>query len=427
MLKKKLFLSCSLMLLAACLSGGTPCLAQEGDAKREKQMQDAQDQVMKAVKRPIKDKWAVVIGVDRFVDPRIPHLRYASKDAQDFAKFLVEKANFAPDHVLLLLNEDATQRNIRSAIGDLWLPRRVLDDDLVVLYASTHGSPKELDVGGDNFLIAHDTKQDELWTTGIQLKDLAPVVEQRTHCDRVVLILDACNSGAAEAGGKGLYRATNFDLEAVAGKGKIVISSSDSNQRSWESKRYENGVFTHSLIEVLEKSKDGQSSGIEAAFDTLKDKVQSEVRFDRKAFQTPVMHSKWQGDPLVLTAKPVAPRDVDADDDNPYTFSNVIKRGGKPLALAETKATPVTPPVATPTPPVVQTTPQVVSTPPVQPAPVQTVPVQTQTPPVQTGAGQQAQILGTSTTSTVTAPVHIPTKPAGKEVDYWEKFKMKMH
>src|SRR5690606_16007295 len=107
--------------------------------------------------RPIKDKWAVIVGIDRFKDKRIPSLRFSAKDARDFAKFLVEKANFKKDHVLLLLNENASRDNILRSLGDDWLPRRVLEDDLVLIFASSHGSPKELDVGGDNFLIAYDT------------------------------------------------------------------------------------------------------------------------------------------------------------------------------------------------------------------------------------------------------------------------------
>jgi len=307
--------------------------------------QSAETQAMEAIKneetrshRPIKDKWAVVIGVDDFKDKGIPRLRFSTKDAKDFAKFLVEKANFAPDHVLLLLNENASRHNILAAIGDTWLPRRVFEDDLIVIFASTHGSPKEIDVGGDNFLVAYDTFQDELFTSGIKLQDLAPTIKQRTHCDRVVLILDACNSGAADvSGGKGLFRNTNFDVNALAGRGQIVISSSDADQRSWESKRYQNGVFTHNLIEVLNQEKEHADLG--TAFTKLKDKVEQEVKFDRRAFQTPVMHSKWEGEPLKITAKPVSPRTL-TEDDSPYTYKKIVEMQLKGVVIPTGEAGP---------------------------------------------------------------------------------------
>ena len=367
--------------------------------------QAAKDEVEKATvsKRPIKDKWAIVIGVNKFKDKSIPTLKYATNDAKDFAKFLIEKGNFARDHVLLLLDKDATKHNIMANLADTWLPERVLPDDLVVIYASTHGSPKEIDRGGDNFLVAHDTKKSELFTTGIMLQDLAPTIKQRTHCDRVVLILDACNSGAAKVGGKGLFRSTNFDVNALAGKGQIVISSSDADQRSWESKRYKNGVFTRSLIEVLSKEKESNNGHLEEAFDKLKDSVQSEVKFDRKAFQTPVMHSEWEGEPLRLTAKPVAPRAIDtADTLSPYTYEKVLYKLAHPPAA---KPVAVNKPVSTPTP---------VQTPPAQP--VQQVQTVQQTPVQPTGP----QIIVQPT-----APQKPIVVPDTRYSDAWYKYRSK--
>ncbi|MBZ0185890.1 MAG: caspase family protein, partial [Candidatus Obscuribacterales bacterium] len=220
-----------------------PALAQEAEAEAESDSS-----------RPIRDKWAVVIGIDKFKDQTIPQLRYSAKDAKDFGQFLVEKGNFAFDHVKVLINESATENNILDVLGGNWLPRRVLPDDLVVVFVSTHGSPKEIDIAGENFLIAHDTYRDKLYASAIKLEDLGPGIQRRTRCSRVVLLLDACNSGAADVSSKGLNRNLNFDLEklnALAGEGLVVISSSSADQKSWESKRYRNGVFTRKLIETL--------------------------------------------------------------------------------------------------------------------------------------------------------------------------------
>jgi hypothetical protein len=61
--------------------------------------------------RPIKDKWAVVVGVSKFKDPanKCP---FGAKNARDFADYLVHEAHFAPDHVHLLLDDQATRVNI---------------------------------------------------------------------------------------------------------------------------------------------------------------------------------------------------------------------------------------------------------------------------------------------------------------------------
>lgn len=146
---------------------------------------------------PIKDKWAVLIGVSKFENPQIPTLKYPAKDARDLADFLVASGNFKRDHILLLTDELATRENILDAFGDGWLPKRVLEDDLVLVYVSSHGSA--VDNRGNNFIIAHDTDPDKPFATGIKLQTLLKDVTERTGCQRVVLMLDACHSGTATA------------------------------------------------------------------------------------------------------------------------------------------------------------------------------------------------------------------------------------
>lgn len=259
------------------------------------------------VARPINDKWALLIGVSKFDDPKIPKLTYSAKDAGDFYNYLTTEANFAKDHVLLLQDDKASKENILDAVGDGWLPRRVRADDLVVIYISTHGSTA--DEKGENFIVASDTKLAKLYSTGIRLQDLPREITKRTGCDRLVLLLDACHSGAVEVGGKGLVRRnTNFDVNSLVGNGEIVMSSSQKNEVSWESKRKENSVFTACLIDAL-RSK-GVNTRLSEAFDQLKEHVEQEVQFDRRASQTPEMRSLWQGEPLALGLKPAHPRSV---------------------------------------------------------------------------------------------------------------------
>lgn len=312
----------SMLALICCQLSVEEALA--GPARSGSDALKATDQ--KPTVRPITDKWAVLIGIDRFKDTRIPPLEFASKDAIDFAKFLVEKGQFAKDHVLVLTNENATRDKIRDAIGGSWLPSRVAKDDLVVIFASTHGSPKELDVGGENFLVAHDSDSRNLYVTGIRFSDLAPEVKERTGCDRVLLLLDACNSGAANVGGKGLIRTSNFDISSLAGEGQIVISSSTANQRSFESKRSKNGVFTKYLMEALQRQ--GPKTTISEAFNYLREQVENEVRFDRQLTQTPVMRSKWTGGELILIAVPTHPRHVEAPFSEALDAGSAVKASG---------------------------------------------------------------------------------------------------
>ncbi len=254
--------------------------------------------------KPVRDKWALVIGCSNFKDPSIS-LQYAAKDAADFANYLVKEGNFAPDHVRTLLNEKATRAEVLGQIGPKWLGRVAAEDDLVLIFFSSHGSPSSMDRGSVNYLVAYDTDKTNLLGTGISLQDFAGNVKDHVGAQRVVLLMDACHSGAA-VGVKGLFKELNLDAQEVAqGTGQLVICSSGGNQSSWESKRYKNGVFTHYLLEGLRH--DNNQSKLADVFDFMKKNVSDEVRMDRGAKQTPALQSKWDGNPLIIGVKPADP------------------------------------------------------------------------------------------------------------------------
>lgn len=259
--------------------------------------------------RPITDKWAIIVGIGNFADKTIPSLKYPTKDAKDFYNFLINQAHFAPDHIRLLLNENATQRRILTELGDKFLPRVARKDDLVVLYLSSHGSPSKVDVRDKNYLVAYDTEKSNLFASGIEMQDLTQLIKSRVDSERVLIVLDACHSGAADANAKDANSASNFDAAKISqGSGQLVICSSKPTERSWESRRYTNGVFTRKLIEGLQKN--GSQTKLGDAFTFTKNEVHNEVQEDEGITQTPVLKSKWNGNDLILTAAPSEPRSL---------------------------------------------------------------------------------------------------------------------
>ncbi|MBX3138524.1 tetratricopeptide repeat protein [Candidatus Obscuribacterales bacterium] len=276
----------------------TPAAEDDGDSTPVEERKRANN-------RPIRDKWAVIVGIGQFKDPNI-NLKFASKDAKDFANFLVKDKGFAPDHVQLLTDQQATRANILSLLGSKWLPRVAEPDDLVVIYFSSHGSPSSLDVGGVNYLVAHDTDPNDLYATGIAMQDLARIIKARVHSDRIMLVLDACHSGSVAPSAKGIGREANINVDAIVqGTGQLVLSSSSPEQRSWESKRYDGSVFTKYLIEGLKLN--GKMTTLGDAFAYLDQETKREVLRDRGVLQSPIMKSKWEGKDLILGVTPSAP------------------------------------------------------------------------------------------------------------------------
>ncbi len=107
---------------------------------------------------PVQQKWALVIGIGQFQDPAIPTLHYTTADAKAFALELADPAigRFPPDHVGVLLDDQATTKNIKEKLN--WIARNAQPNDLVVIYVATHGSPRTDDsAGGANYIVTYDT------------------------------------------------------------------------------------------------------------------------------------------------------------------------------------------------------------------------------------------------------------------------------
>lgn len=254
--------------------------------------------------RPVRNKWALVIGISNFADSDI-NLRYAAKDAIDFSNYLLTDGNFPKQNVKLLTDKEATRENIVKQLGEGWLGRRAGPDDLVVVYVSSHGSTAMDKADGVNFLVAYDTQPSALLSTGIPMQWFSQMIKEQVHSNRVVLILDVCHSGAATRGEgkKSLSRSNNFNPDDIPlGAGQSVICSSAPEQVSWESKTYPNSVFTKRLIEALKMN--GGSANLDNAYEYLRGEVYKEVLQDRNKLQTPVYFNReWNGPAPVLSVK----------------------------------------------------------------------------------------------------------------------------
>jgi hypothetical protein len=274
-------------------------------------MNDRLLRVDRSLPPALHDKWALVVGVQEFQDPSIPTLHFTAKDAHDFAAGLTdpESGRFKKENVRVLVDRQATVRGIREGIG--WLRERVKPDDLVVIYISTHGSPKTMDRLGVSYIIANDTEiepPEKLYSSAYQMVDFVEDLNRDVPAKRLAVFIDTCHSGAAirqaetvdnespdsAAGFSGAFRA--FEL----GPGRAVLTASRAEEESWESSRIGNGYFTHFLIEAM-RQKSGMSTVQEIA-DYVRERVKAAVASDLHHTQTPVFGASEQGGAIVLGA-----------------------------------------------------------------------------------------------------------------------------
>jgi len=149
--------------------------------------------------------FAVVIGINKYQDKKIPTLGLARADAEGIYHILTdpELGQVPRKNIFLLLDEKATQRNIRSAIGTK-IPRLAGKNDIVFIYYAGHGSPLidpkcSYRDGLEKYLVPSDAESDDLRATGIAMEEIKKFfswIESR----QVFFFIDSCYSG--EAGGR---------------------------------------------------------------------------------------------------------------------------------------------------------------------------------------------------------------------------------
>ncbi len=254
----------------------------------------------RAENRPVKNKWAVVIGIDKFVEKPLNNGLKMDKAAQDFYDYLVDPkaGRFDKDHVKFLANQNATRQGILNALGDKWLGQMAGPDDMVVVFIGTHGFPA---ADGNTYLCAQNTVLDNVYATGISMNDLMQSLKTQVKSDRIVIVLQACYSGAAQltSGAKALFHFYNVDLgKFVLGKGYVILSSSQPNQVTW------GDIFSQNLIKGLREN-DGMVT-LNEAFKFAQAQTQHDTTHDCQGCkeQTPVMKTDWTGNDLVLGTPP---------------------------------------------------------------------------------------------------------------------------
>lgn len=252
--------------------------------------------------KPISQKWAVVIGISSYKDTRIPGLRYAARDARAFYDWLTMPlgGGYAPGRVKLLLDKSATFSNIRESLF-IWLTQAI-EEDMVLIYFSGHGTPESPDAPQNMFLLPYDADFEKIGASGFPMWDIETALKRFVRATKVVVIADACHAGGVGSGFVGARKAIvvspriNTALQNLTKieDGVAVLTSADDRQLSQESKRWGggHGVFTWFLLKGLEGDADYSKDG-KVTLGELVPYVSENVRRETRNSQSPSIAGKF--------------------------------------------------------------------------------------------------------------------------------------
>ncbi len=240
-------------------------------------------------------RWAVVVGISRYKHSHeIPNLRYADSDASAFYEFLrsPQGGGFPESHVRLLLNENATYQELRSALFSFL--QKAIEEDFVVIYISGHGAPDPKNQKNLYFL-SYDTDVNQIASTAFPMWDLETAIQRQIKAQKVVIMTDTCHAGGVGSGigMKALDAKENLINRYVlalsqAKKGVAVFTASEAGEQSMESEKWGggHGVFTYFLLKGLGGEADTNKDGMVTLGEAM-DYTSENVRRDTHSQQHP--------------------------------------------------------------------------------------------------------------------------------------------
>lgn len=228
--------------------------------------------------------YALIVGISSYPNlPQSAQLKFADADARELRAFLVgEKGGFEEGNVTLLVNEEANHEQILRELARL--QNLSGPDSIALIFFAGHGLVNK---SGQAFLVAADTRLDDLLNTGIDMKLFNSTV-QSMRSRSAVIISDACHSGTLSdllsqsgSGSIGNLSAKTF-AEPRRDQSSFIFTAASPTQSSVERASLGHGLFTYHMLQGLDGKADADLDGVVTSRE-IYSYVASKIRDDNEA------------------------------------------------------------------------------------------------------------------------------------------------
>ena len=189
--------------------------------------------------------FCVAVGVGDYHDDKLPALKLATKDAEDFANTVAKKQGlpFSEVQVKLLTDKEATREDIFEALE--WLQQETTPNDICIFFYAGHGYRDEKD---RFYFMPYGGTTDKLYKcfSSADFKNMADDI----NC-KMIVFADACYSAALFEGNRSAATAHFLEQLRRTKNGTMLYASSASDTKSKEDPEWGNGAFTKALISAF--------------------------------------------------------------------------------------------------------------------------------------------------------------------------------
>ncbi|MBS4028165.1 MAG: PEGA domain-containing protein [Ignavibacteriales bacterium] len=193
------------------------------------------------------NSWALIIGVNKYADAKIPSRRYAVDDAKAVAKIL-EEVQFPKSNIKIILNEQATLRQLKEEFSALGA--KVKKNDRLLIYWAAHAETEILPSGKEmGYLVPSDGKSESLYGTCLSM-DVVKQLFDRIAAKHLLLLVDAnfrgLNSVTSKVPSK---ESEDYQRKILTSRGFHIITAGTKNEQHVESQRWGHSAFTQAFLD----------------------------------------------------------------------------------------------------------------------------------------------------------------------------------
>lgn len=198
------------------------------------------------------EKYAVLVGIDTYKDPRIGNLSYSTSDAKAIATLLISELGFNPKNVILLLDSMATRKNIIDTLSRFITDPSISSNSQLVFYYAGHGStvknPNDL-TSITGFLLTYDSMYDSQYSTAFNMDELKLTAE-RSQPKHILYLIDVCYGGLA----KPRSASSAFIKNVWQMKSREVITAGTGEEKVIESQEWQHSAFTKVFLDAFKNN-----------------------------------------------------------------------------------------------------------------------------------------------------------------------------
>jgi Caspase domain len=235
------------------------------------------------------NKYALIVGISRYgTGPDAPPvLSHSVADAKELASSLEEKAGFKKENIRMLLDDQASPDQLRTAFYDFVAKAQA--NATLVVYISAYGLNDPHPGKSDKlFLTAYGTKLSQLDSTALNFSDLEMLLSKSVRCNNTFVIFDAEHPMPADWRYPGKNLINNHLLSLFSDQdGRAVIVSGLAGEDSLEGKSGSGGLFADTLSRGLAGEADLNADHVVTANELFR-YVSERVRQDSAGQQHPV-------------------------------------------------------------------------------------------------------------------------------------------